>query len=78
MSTNGGPIFTFSLPGGAARPLALPRQLRHMMCESMYIFLDEGSRIYSLNRNWIADETLDDCLRLAATNTGIAKGTIVS
>jgi len=28
MSAEGGPVFTFSLPGGAARPLA-PRQLRH-------------------------------------------------
>jgi len=28
MSTEGGPVFTFSLPGGAARPLA-PCQLRH-------------------------------------------------
>jgi len=28
MSTRGGPVFTFSLPGGVARPLA-PCQLRH-------------------------------------------------
>jgi len=28
MSTKGGPVFTFRLPGAAARPLA-PRQLRH-------------------------------------------------
>jgi len=30
ISDEGGPVFTFSLPGGAARPLA-PRQLRHCL-----------------------------------------------
>jgi len=30
MSTEGGPLFTFSLPGGGS-PLA-PRQLRHCVC----------------------------------------------
>jgi len=48
------------------------------MCESTYIFYDEARQIYSKNRNLMADETLDDILRLAATNTGIAIGTIVS
>jgi len=38
-----------------------------------YIFYDEASQIYSKNRNRMADETLDDSLRLAATNTGIVK-----
>jgi len=48
------------------------------MCESTYIFYDEASQIYSKNRNWMSDETMHDSLRLAATNAGIAKGTIVS
>jgi len=30
MSAKGDPVFTFSLPGGAARPLA-PGQLRHCL-----------------------------------------------
>ena len=38
-----------------------------------YIFYDEASQIYSENRNCTTNETLDDSLRLAATNTGIAK-----
>jgi len=36
------------------------------MCGSTYIFYDEASEIYSKNRNWMADETMDDSLRLAA------------
>jgi len=48
------------------------------MCESTYIFYDEASQIYSKNRNWMPDETMHDSLRLAATNTGNAKETIVS
>ena len=38
-----------------------------------YNFQDEASQIYSKNRNRMADKTLDNSLRLAATNTGIAK-----
>ena len=48
------------------------------MCESTYIFHDEASQNYSKNRNWMADKTIHDSLRITATNTGIAKGTIVS
>jgi len=48
------------------------------MFESTYIFYDEVSQIYSKNRNWMPDETMHGSLRLAATSTGIAKGTIVS
>ena len=48
------------------------------MCESAYIFYDEASQIYSKNINWMSDETMHDSLWLAATNTGIARGTMVS
>jgi len=47
------------------------------MCESTYIFCDEASQIYGKNRNWMADETMHDSLRITATNTGITKGTSV-
>jgi len=33
-------------------------------------------QVKSKSRNRMADETLDDNLRLAATNTGIDKGTV--
>ena len=36
------------------------------MCEGTYIFYDEASQIHIKNINWIADETLDEILRLAA------------
>ena len=48
------------------------------MCESRHIFYDEASQIYSNIRNWMADEIMHDSLRLAAPNTGIAQGTLVS
>jgi len=48
------------------------------MCESTYIFYDQAIQIYSKNRNWMSDETMQDSLRFAATNAGTAKGTIVS
>jgi len=47
MSSKGGPVFTFSLPGGATRPLA-PRQLRHWLldafCKNTGHFLNSGRR----------------------------------
>jgi len=43
MSTVGGPVFAFSLPGGAARPLS-PRQVRHCLA---YCAFDKNP-IYSI------------------------------
>jgi len=40
--------------------------------------LSTMKQVKSKNRNRVADETLDDCLRLAVTNTGNDKGMIVS
>jgi len=46
------------------------------ICVWAYNFYYEASQIK--NRNRMADETLDDCLRLANTSTSFDKGTIVS
>jgi len=43
------------------------------MCGRTYTFYEEASKMYSKNRNWMADETLDDSLRFDATNTALAK-----
>jgi len=46
MSTEVCPVFTFSLPGGATRPLASP-QLRHWWC---HVYCDGSITImWSLN-----------------------------
>ena len=45
------------------------------VCESIFSTMDQ---VKSKNRNGIADETLDDSLRLSTSNSGIDKGIIVS
>ena len=70
-------VFTFSLPGGVARLLSPINYATWCVRVRSFSTMKEVKSAV-LNRNWIADETLDDGLRLAATNTGIAKGTIVS
>jgi len=45
------------------------------VCESTFSTMKQ---VKSESRNRMADKTLDDSFRLATTNTGIDKGTIVS
>jgi len=46
-------------------------------CVKVGLHFSAMKQVKSENRNRIVDETLDDSLRLATTNTSIAKGTIV-
>jgi len=48
MSTKGGPVFTFSLPGGAARYL-VPRQLRHCLQHPKTLEKHENKKLLELN-----------------------------
>jgi len=54
-------------------------QKMHSMLGNTYVYESTFStmkQVKSKSRNRMADETLDDNLRLAATNTGIDKGTV--
>jgi len=52
MSTKGGPVFTFTLPGGWLAPLP-SRQLRHCLQHSKTLEKQENKKLFELNVQFV-------------------------
>jgi len=57
MSAKGGPVFTFSLPGGTARPL-VPHQLRHWWYTRRLKFEMHGNPLSAQHTHFVISDVL--------------------